>query len=112
MKPLFDTSNSSSLDSADAFGHVTFEEFLNPDTEFGIIGFSVIMDVVVCQSDPVFVNVIQKLRDGQCSFQRAEVFMNCRLSNLPQEEQQQFKERALYIMPTWNSTLTITVEHL
>jgi hypothetical protein len=112
MKPIWDLSDPSSPDSADAIGRLTFHEFLSPDADSGCIGVSIIMDEVIRQSDPAYQQAIQALRDGNVDFDIATYFMNRRVSQLSPEEQSLFREKALYIMPTWKATVPITVEYL
>jgi hypothetical protein len=59
MKPIWDLSDPSSPDSADAIGWLTFHEFLSPDADSGCIGVSIIMDEVILQSDPAYQQAIQ-----------------------------------------------------
>ena len=111
MKPIWDLSNPSSPNSADAIGGwLTFHDFLSPPPDSGCIGVSVIMDEVIQQSEPAYQQAIQALCDGNVSFNIATYFMNRHLSQLSPVEQSLFQEKALYIMPTWKATVPITVE--
>jgi hypothetical protein len=55
-----------------ARGRVVFKEFLDPPEDSGCLGFCVVMDETIRQSDPEFKGVIQMMRDGSMNRAGAE----------------------------------------
>jgi hypothetical protein len=70
------------------------------------------MDQTIRQSDPVFKGIIQSFRDGTVTRQHTDVIMKRRLIQLPPDEHKYFCDNALYVMPTWASTIPVTSAYL
>jgi hypothetical protein len=70
------------------------------------------MDQTFRQPDPRFFAFIQAMRNGTITPEIARPILERQLHNLSLAEQTRFKEHALYVMPTWKSTVPITLDYL
>jgi hypothetical protein len=111
-KAHYDRSPAVDGNHACAMGRVVFKEFLDPPEDSGCLGFSVVMDEIIRQSDPEFKGVIQMMRDGTMDRAGAQYCLDRSLGNLSEEERRNFEQTALYIMPTWKRTMPITKQYL
>ena len=108
--PHYDESVSKSGGS-DEMGRQVHMNFISMDTdaEYSLV---TVMDEAIRQRCQHFKDIINEMRNTGMSRESATVLMNRHLENLPQEERDLFIREALYLMPTWKSTIPITKEYL
>ena len=78
-----------------ALGMQTVQQFLEPLEGTGETGVSVVMDKVIRQKDPVFLENLLKMRSGTVDRKGAEWVLARKLDNLSKEEQCEFEAIAL-----------------
>jgi hypothetical protein len=112
-KPHFDkTPPKGEANNADAQGLLVFQQLLRPtepETEVPVV---VVMDETQRQKDPKFKAGIYQMRGKGVTRATAEMFMERRLDCLSEEERRDFEDNALYAVPTWKSTIPITIKYL
>eukprot|EP00732_Lithocolla_globosa_P000340 Lithocolla_globosa_v1_NODE_96_length_6498_cov_20.614310.p2 type:complete len:742 gc:universal NODE_96_length_6498_cov_20.614310:1525-3750(+) len=80
------------LESAEAGGAITAKLFTDV----------VVLNEVVRQSDKVFLEILNNMREGKCANKfTVEWFVSRSLQNLTREEERSFWDEALYLFPSW-----------
>ena len=98
---------------ADGRGKLVFDQFLCPADAAECMGVQVVMDQTVRQRDPKFLQMVTEMRSGKgMSDDSMDLLLNRCLDRLPPIEREKFIREALYIMPTWKSTIPIIKEYL
>ncbi len=65
---------------------ITFSEFLDLDTKLECQSRIVLMDEVICQNDPGFLNLLSNMRNGSVTEQDSKVILSQCLDKLPSNE--------------------------
>jgi hypothetical protein len=99
MKAISDLALASSVSSACALGCLAFNDFLNPPQD-GVTGITVVMDDVIRQWDPAFLDLLDRMKDGNMDCNAAEFLLTWHYPNLMEIKRELFNDTAMFIMPT------------
>jgi hypothetical protein len=109
-KVLHDKSPGKPL-TADLCGKVAVSQFLNPDDNTQAESAVIILDEVLRQDDPVFLNFLSRMRDGALNMEDISLIRNRCLETMGLEDQEKFKN-AIHLTSTWEEATKISFDYL
>ena len=111
-KAHYDRSKPEKTNTADAMGKFVIEQLLMPANEKGERTVIVTMKDPLRQDSNEFKRILQEMRDGEVTYASAKKIKTRDFDTLSEEEQQEFLDTALYVMPRWKDTVPVTVQYL
>eukprot|EP00957_Ditylum_brightwellii_P085322 6489827-Ditylum_brightwellii.AAC.1 len=111
MKSIHSSKPAANVHTSDFVAINSFKYFANRHFSTGTEPLVVVMNKIIRQQDPEFLDVLDAIQNGALKESNVNFLLLYCLSNLSSEEKDKFKE-ALHIVPTWKQTVPITVQYL
>eukprot|EP00957_Ditylum_brightwellii_P164117 12495685-Ditylum_brightwellii.AAC.1 len=103
MKSIHSSKAAANVHTSDFAGTSSFDYFVNRHSSTGTESLVVVIDEVVRQQDPEFLDVLDTMQNGGMKDSHVHFLLSRHLSNLSSGEKDKFND-ALHIMPTWKQT--------
>lgn len=111
MKAIYDTKSTVKAGSANGVGKIVLSNFLNPVDPTEAQSTIVMMDEVIRQKDPKFLDFLSRMRRGCLDDEDADfIFKKC-LDQMDPDDCIKFKD-ALHLVPVWKMAHQIIFDYL
>jgi hypothetical protein len=98
--------------TSDSLGKTTIAEMLLPPDESEMRSYVFVMENVLRQDDPEFLDLLKHMTDGTVGVDQVPYMRRRCLDRLPLAEQERFRTNTLHLCSTWKEANPITVKYL
>ena len=110
MTALYDDKKAKA-NTADMLGKIAIAEFLDPPNKRQCESTIVVMDQVLRQDNPEFLNILNGMRNGSLESKDVDIILSRCLDKLPKNDRESFKD-AIHLVPQWKMAHPIVFKYL
>ena len=110
MTALYDDKKAKA-NTADMLGKIAITEFLDPPNKRQCESTIVVMDQVLRQDNPEFLNILNGMRNGSLESKDVDIILSRCLDKLPKNDIESFKD-AIHLVPQWKMAHPIVFKYL